>query len=52
MSHNRIQKQLSAYLDDQLNPESRARVEAHLDTCDECVEILSNFQQNRQAIAP
>lgn len=51
MSHNSIQKQLSAYLDDQLNPESRARVEAHLDTCDECVEILSDFQQNRQSIS-
>lgn len=50
MSHNRIQKQLSAYLDDQLSPESRARVEAHLDTCDECVEMLSDFQQNRQSI--
>ena len=50
MSHNRIQKQLSAYLDNQLSPESRARIEAHLDTCDECVEMLSDFQQNRQAI--
>lgn len=50
MNHNRIQKQLSAYLDDQLNPESRARVEAHLNTCDECVEMLSDFQQNRQSI--
>lgn len=48
MSHNRIQKQLSAYLDDQLSPESRTRVEAHLNTCDECVEMLSDFRRNRQ----
>ena len=50
MSHNRIQNQLSAYLDDQLSPESRARVESHLNTCDECVEMLSDFQRNRQNI--
>ena len=50
MNHNRIQKQLSSYLDDQLNPESRARVEAHLNTCDECVEMLSDFQRNRQSL--
>lgn len=50
MSHNRIQKQLSAYLDDQLSPESRAQIDAHLNTCDECVEMLSDFQQNRQSI--
>ena len=50
MSHNHIQKQLSAYLDDRISLESRARVEAHLNTCNECVEMLSDFQQNRQSI--
>ena len=50
MSHNRIQKQLTAYMDDELSPENRARVESHLHTCDECVEMLSDFQQNRQSI--
>ena len=50
MSHNRIQKQLSAYLDDQLSPKIRARVEAHLNTCDDCAEMLSDFQRNRQGI--
>ena len=50
MSHNRIQKQLTAYMDDELSPENRARVESHLNTCDECVEMLSDFEQNRQAI--
>ncbi|MDE0300097.1 MAG: zf-HC2 domain-containing protein [Candidatus Poribacteria bacterium] len=48
MSHKRIQNQLSAYLDDQLSPENRARIEAHLNTCDECVEMLSDFRRNRQ----
>ena len=51
MSHSRIQKQLSAYLDDQLSPESRTQVETHLNTCDECVDMLSDFQQNRQSIS-
>ena len=50
MSHNRIQKQLSAYLDDQLSPANRERVEAHLSICDECAETLSDFQRNRQGI--
>ena len=50
MNHNRIQKQLSAYLDDQLSPANRAKVEAHLNTCDDCAATLSDFQRNRQGI--
>jgi hypothetical protein len=51
MNHRRIQNQLSAYLDNQLHPNERAKVETHLNTCDECVQMLADFQQNRQWIA-
>ena len=50
MDHNRIENQLSAYLDDQLSSEKRVKVEAHLNTCDECAKMLADFQQNRQRI--
>lgn len=46
--HNRIQNQISAYLDDELSPEQRTIVETHLSECHECAEILADFQQNRQ----
>jgi len=50
MDHNRIENQLSAYLDDQLSSEKRVNVDAHLNTCDGCAEMLADFQQNRQRI--
>lgn len=50
MNHNRIEKQLSAYLDAELSPENRTKVEAHLRTCHECAGMLSDFQQNRRRI--
>ena len=49
-NHNRIQNQLSAYLDDELSLEQRVSIEAHLSECHECAEILVDFQQNRQSI--
>ncbi len=49
-NHNRIQKQLSAYLDDELSPEQRLSVEVHLSECRECTAILADFQRNRQWI--
>ncbi|MCZ6678190.1 MAG: zf-HC2 domain-containing protein [Candidatus Poribacteria bacterium] len=51
MNHRRIQNQLSAYLDSELNPEERAVVEAHLSICDACAQMMGDFQQNRQWIA-
>ena len=41
---------LSAYLDDELSPEQRISIEAHLSECHECTEILTDFQRNRQWI--
>ena len=49
-NHDRIQNQLSAYLDHELSPEQRRRVEAHLSGCHECAEMLADFQRDRQWI--
>ena len=49
--HTQIQDELSAYLDNELAPAARERVEAHLHTCNECSEMLSAFQTNRQMVA-
>ena len=50
-NHDRIQNQLSAYLDNELSPEQRMTIEAHLSECHECTEMLANFQRNRQWIS-
>ena len=49
-NHDRIQNQLSAYLDNALNPEQRTIVETHLSECHECTGMLADFQRNRQWI--
>ena len=51
MNHQRIQKELSAYLDNTLSPNRHKQIEAHLRSCDECSEMLAAFQTNRQMIA-
>ena len=51
MKHNRLQKQLSAYLDDELSPHGYEKIERHLRVCDECVQLLSDFRRNRQWMA-
>ena len=50
MNHQQIQKELSAYLDNELAPSRHSQIEAHLRSCDECSDMLSAFQRNRQAI--
>ena len=49
-NHNRIQNQLSAYLDNELSPEQRMSIEVHLGECHECAQILADFQRNRRWI--
>ncbi len=49
-NHNRIQNQLSAYLDNELSPEQRVNIDTHLSECHECTEMLADFQRNRQWI--
>ena len=51
MKHQRIEKQLSAYLDDELSPALREKVEVHLRECQVCADMLSDFKQNRKKIA-
>ena len=51
MKHHKIQNQLSAYLDNELKPEARRIVEKHLIDCQECKEMLEDFQHNRQQIS-
>ena len=48
MKHKQIQKQLSAYLDDELDLLDCRQVEMHLRTCSECAEILADFRHNSQ----
>ena len=48
--HEQIQDELSAYLDDELAPDTRTRIESHLRTCAECSDMLAAFQQNREQI--
>ena len=51
MNHQHIQDELSAYLDNELTPSRREEIKAHLHSCDECADMLSAFQANRQRIA-
>lgn len=51
MNHKRVQDELSAYLDNELTPSRHEQVEAHLRSCEECSDMLSAFQQNRQRVA-
>ena len=51
MNHKQIQQELSAYLDNELTPSRRKQIEAHLHSCDECSDMLSAFQRNRQMVA-
>ena len=48
--HTQFQEELSAYLDGELEPTTRDRMEAHLHSCDECSEMLAAFRQNREQI--
>ena len=48
--HTQFQDELSAYLDNELNPAEHQRIEAHLHACNECAETLSAFRENRERI--
>jgi anti-sigma factor RsiW len=48
--HEELQNDVSAYLDNELAPDMQKRVEAHLHTCNECSDMLTAFQQNRERI--
>ncbi|MFQ6040070.1 MAG: anti-sigma factor family protein [Candidatus Poribacteria bacterium] len=51
MIHKRIQKQLSAYLDDELSQRRRQRVEKHLQICEECSSLLAELRETSDSVA-
>ncbi len=51
MNHKRIQNDLSAYIDNELDLNRHKQIEAHLRSCDACAKMLSAFQKNRQMVA-
>lgn len=51
MKHQSIQKNLSAYLDNELAPDVREKVNVHLRDCQECRGMLADFKENQHRIA-
>ena len=51
MKHQSIQKNLSAYLDNELAPPLHEKVKVHLQECEECKMLLADFRENQQRIA-
>lgn len=51
MKHHRIQKHLSAYLDNELTSVLQKRVDNHIRVCQECKDMLADFKVNRELIA-
>ncbi|MGO4106586.1 anti-sigma factor family protein [Paenibacillus sp. YAF4_2] len=43
-----LKEQLSAYLDGELNQDERQEVEAHLETCETCQELLEDYLHLKQ----
>ena len=48
--HTQFQDELSAYLDDELAPDARQRIEAHLHTCDSCVDTIATLRENQERV--
>lgn len=47
---NELVELVTAYLDDALDADTRARVEAHLATCDGCVNYIQQFRQTVRTV--
>lgn len=50
MDHNDIRHTLSEYLDNNITPQERAKIEEHLKTCQECASALSELQKTVEHI--
>ena len=48
--HTQFQDELSAYIDNELTPAMRNRIEAHLHTCSDSSDMLSALRENRERI--
>jgi len=46
-----LQEELSAYVDGELEPDDRARVEAHLGACEACAEEVAAFRSLKALVA-
>jgi len=51
MNCQRIEELLSAYLEGDLSPEDKREVEAHLEACSSCSELLSALRETQEALA-
>ena len=51
MNRKKIQRQLSAYLDRELNEEEKLAVERYLSGCQESAETFENLQRNSQLMS-
>lgn len=50
MSHHRIQRDLSAYMDEELAPEAMAEVRSHLEQCSACQAELNGLRGLRRLL--
>lgn len=48
--HAEFQDELSAYIDNELAPAMRTRMETHLHACTECADMVSAFRENRERV--
>ena len=48
--HAEFQDELSAYIDNELAPATRKRMETHLHACSECSDMVSAFRENRARV--
>jgi anti-sigma factor RsiW len=50
MDCNELVELVTAYLDDALEPETRARVEAHLADCEGCANYVQQFRETVRTV--
>jgi len=50
MDCNELVELVTAYLDDELDPDTRARFDAHLDECDGCENYLQQFRDTVRTV--
>jgi anti-sigma factor RsiW len=50
MDCNELVELVTAFLDDALDPETRARVEAHLADCEGCANYVQQFRQTVRTV--
>ncbi len=51
MTYDIIEELLSPYLEDELSPEEKKRVEDHLESCSSCSELLSFMRETQASLS-